>query len=408
MNRLFLQVKLENRRESRKATPFKIVYFKPSKSCCARLSILLLFLFGVLDYFVGIQIKLQEKDYFDTFKYPIFGNISIYIDELQKGLKPSVTPYMNHNYTFFISNSHTCDKTKEPNKLQLQEDQNKSSKLELAILVKSAVSNVEQRNVIRKTWGDEKQLKRLVTIHTVFLLGYPGDENAQNKLLEENSKFHDLVQGDFTDTYFNNTIKTLMGFQWASIFCEKSNYYLFVDDDYYISVKNLIYFLQNPSKYEEYAEKMNTKYEIPNKAPQASLEVLEHIPKIKSKDFYAGYVCNVPPVRDRSSKFFMGLEEYEYNLFPPFINAGAYVVSQKTMKTFFLASHFVKMFRFDDVYIGLLAKKCDIKPYHSKRFWRFREDRSIEDLNYTIASHEFHNPNELQDIWLQQKKYGNA
>ena len=336
MNRLLLQFKLDQKRESRKSMLFNIVYFKPSKSCCAKVSIFLLFLFYTLDYFLGIQIKLREKDYFDAFEYPIYGNVSIYIDELNKGLEPSVTRYMNHNYTFLISNARTCDEAKEHNKLKLQVDKNKSSKLELVILVKSAVSNVEQRNVIRKTWGDRKQLQRLVTIHTVFLLGYPGDENAQNKLLEENSKFHDLVQGDFTDTYFNNTIKTLMGFQWASIFCENSDYYLFVDDDYYISVKNLIYFLENPPKYEEYAEEMSTKYKIPNEATQASPEELEHIPKSKHKDFYAGYVCNVPPVRDRSSKFFMGIDEYEYNMFPPFINAGAYVVSQKTMKTFSL------------------------------------------------------------------------
>ena len=95
-------------------------------------------------------------------------------------------------------------------------------------------------------------------------------------------------------------------------------------------------------------------------------------------------------------------------MFPPFINAGAYVISNKTIRKLYLASHFVKMFRFDDVYLGILVKKCGITPFHSKRFWRFREDKSIEDLNFTIASHEFSNSKEMEDFWLQQVKFGNA
>ena len=78
------------------------------------------------------------------------------------------------------------------------------------------------------------------------------------------------------------------------------------------------------------------------------------------------------------------------------------------MRKLFLASKFVRIFRFDDVYLGILVKKCNIKPFHSKHFWRFREDWGIQDLNYTIASHEFYNTKELEDIWLQQVKFGNA
>ena len=128
----------------------------------------------------------------------------------------------------------------------------------------------------------------------------------------------------------------------------------------------------------------------------------------ESEHLYAGFVLFVPPDRHKSSKFFITFEEYEYNLFPPFINAGAYVISNKTMRKLYLASKFVKIFRYDDVYLGILVKKCNIKLFHSKRFWRFREDRRIEDLNYTIASHEFYNARELQNVWSQQLTLGNA
>ena len=126
------------------------------------------------------------------------------------------------------------------------------------------------------------------------------------------------------------------------------------------------------------------------------------------EQFYAGNVQFVPPIRDRFSKWFVSIEEYPYNLFPPFINAGAYVISIKTLRTLYIASQFVKPFRFDDVYLGILAKKCGINLHHCERFWRSRKDKNIDDLNYTIASHDFQDTKELENVWLRQKEHGHA
>ena len=123
---------------------------------------------------------------------------------------------------------------------------------------------------------------------------------------------------------------------------------------------------------------------------------------------YAGHVAFDPPVRDKFSKFFISLDEYKYNMFPPFINAGAYVMSNQAVRKFYLASYFVKRFRFDDVYLGIIAKKCYTKPYHSKYFVRFRDDSTIGRLNFTIASHEFGDTSELKVVWDKQKQFGNA
>jgi hypothetical protein len=35
------------------------------------------------------------------------------------------------------------------------------------------------------------------------------------------------------------------------------------------------------------------------------------------------------------------------------------------MKDFYYASYFVKRFRFDDVFLGLVAKKLGVEPFHS-------------------------------------------
>ena len=84
------------------------------------------------------------------------------------------------------------------------------------------------------------------------------------------------------------------------------------------------------------------------------------------------------------------------------------MISMKTLRTLYIASQFVKPFRFDDVYLGILAKKCGIDLYHCERFWRSRKDKTIDDLNYTIASHDFQDTKELENVWLRQKENGHA
>ena len=382
-----------------KAQFHKCVLGKASKLFYLKLLIGTILLFLILDYYFGISIKIKERDYYTEFDFPTFGDIKPLIRDIKQGEIPTSTTFLNHNYTFSITNQESCNSAKEHQKNTIMKRQN----IDVVIFVKSAVQNFNRRRAIRNTWGGKARLKD-VRIKTFFTLGTSHDVDIQKKVEEEDNKFRDLIQGDFTEAYFNNTIKTLMSFQWAYTFCDNSKFYFFVDDDYYVSIKNLLLFLKNPSKYEEYA--MIENHETRNAYKN---DIIRQTDLYNSeKDLYAGFVCFVPPVRDKSSKFFITFEEYQYNMFPPFINAGAYVISNKTMKKLFLASHFVKLFRFDDVYMGILVKKCGITPFHSKRFWRFREDRSIEDMNFTIASHEFHNTKELEDIWLQQVKFGNA
>jgi hypothetical protein len=54
------------------------------------------------------------------------------------------------------------------------------------------------------------------------------------------------------------------------------------------------------------------------------------------------------------SKWYLSLEEYPYHLLPPYVTAGAYVLSQPALKDFYYGSYFVKRFKFDDVFLGLV------------------------------------------------------
>jgi len=139
--------------------------------------------------------------------------------------------------------------------------------IRLIILVKSAGMNFKKRAAVRSTWGNPRRFSD-VSIKTIFLLGRVGNPRELTGALDgklrpmaytitaESSKYKDMVLGDFRDTYYNNTLKTLLGLRWLVEICPNFRFAYFVDDDMYVSVKNLLKFVRNPAEYPQYWEKL--------------------------------------------------------------------------------------------------------------------------------------------------------
>jgi len=267
----------------------------------------------------------------------------------------------------------------------------------LLIVVKSALENRHSREAIRKSWGFEGRFADVV-IRRVFVLGRCVDRtdvaDCQDTIDDEMSAHKDIVQADFVDSYYNNTIKTMIGFKWAVTYCTGAQFVLFVDDDYYISVKNLLKYLRNPLNSwptmdsNAIDEDMNTRFD---------------------GRLYSGYLFpQSSPLRHKTSKWFVTLEEYPYSLYPPYITAGAFVLSNTSLIDMYFASYYTKHFRFDDIYVGILAKKLQIIPKHNPNFYFWTLTYSVDVFNDVIASHGFGDPNKLMTAWSQQKSLGFA
>ena len=124
---------------------------------------------------------------------------------------------------------------------------------------------------------------------------------------------------------------------------------------------------------------------------------------------YAGYVAYNRPERAIFRKWHVSVDEYPYDRYPPFVMGGSYILSNKALKKFYYATFYVKPFRVDDVYLGMLAYKLEIDPYHNPQFWCCRKyPHNPQDYQYTVVSHEFSDPAELYNIWNQQREAGNA
>lgn len=128
-----------------------------------------------------------------------------------------------------------------------------------------------------------------------------------------------------------------------------------------------------------------------------------------------------------SSKWHLSLDEYPYNHFPRYLPAGAIVMSKQVVEDFYYASYYTKHFRFDDVFLGIMAYKMNIIPFSCSYFHVCHsedgkcpglviakrqvldgsiEDETSEDLSvieqmeHVIARHGV-SPEQLIDIWRE-------
>ena len=65
---------------------------------------------------------------------------------------------------------------------------------------------------------------------------------------EESNSYSDIVQADFSDTYLNLTLKSLVGLKWGAEFCSGAEYFMKTDDDMFINVPRLLEHLHAESK----------------------------------------------------------------------------------------------------------------------------------------------------------------
>ncbi|XP_015604862.1 beta-1,3-galactosyltransferase brn [Cephus cinctus] len=508
------------------------------KHVCASVALIM-----VLDFF-GAFTHLFEITYDEHFIYPFDGDVHNFVEQIRHNEKPDVSPIneYNYNYTFDVRNK--CSG-------------NEYQSLKIVFIVKSAIDHFDRRLAIRNSWGFEKRFFDVPT-RTVFLLGVrPDDEELQSKVQIEAAKYKDIVQADFVDSYYNNTIKTMMGFKWVVNYCSTSKFYMFADDDVYVSVKNVLRFIRNPTYYPDYfrdtrklgghkreikesdmlnisvplhltennqnntltiyrgqratvKEKIlmrrkpgwthHNKTKFPDEqeikatmdsastnvsesqtthwaSPKTKLEVFEKpnstilsrnkratakekiamrrkpgwtnhektkfpsptlqeserafgVPVYTSKSMtslskrtkrqvfdlelpedvrlFAGFVFVSSPHRHRSSKWYVSLKEYPYHLWPPYVTAGAYVLSKEALLDMYYTSLYTKHFRFDDIFLGLVAKKAEIEPFHCEEFHFYKKDYTKYNYKYVISSHGYGDPQELLDIWNEQKALGNA
>lgn len=114
--------------------------------------------------------------------------------------------------------------------------------LTLVICVTSSVGHRDRRDAIRDTWAQKIDLGAQ-SVSLVFLLGSTTDSQVQLAVDEEAESHGDILQEDFSDTYNNLTLKSIMALRWVVSDCGQAKYFMKTDDDIFLNTKLIVKFL---------------------------------------------------------------------------------------------------------------------------------------------------------------------
>ncbi|XP_066299687.1 beta-1,3-galactosyltransferase 1-like [Branchiostoma lanceolatum] len=253
---------------------------------------------------------------------------------------PIINP---HNFSFILNNPDKCG----------------DGDVLLLILVTTTVQGTIQRETIRRTWGNESNIPGVV-IKLVFAIGQTDDWAAQAALVEENSKFKDIIQEDFVDSYHNLTLKTVMCLKWAFQYCPKARFIMKADDDTFVNIFSITRHLIGLHKYH-------------------------------AKRYVTGWVyVDTKPIRDPTSqwnKWYVKYEDYPRDSYPKYPCGFAYIISNDITQLLYETSLTIKYLFLEDAFLGLCMEKLGFEPVHHGGFLPWYTHIDSCQFDWLMASH---------------------
>ncbi|XP_041819910.1 N-acetyllactosaminide beta-1,3-N-acetylglucosaminyltransferase 3-like [Chelmon rostratus] len=212
----------------------------------------------------------------------------------------------------------------------------KSADIFLLLVIKSSPANYDRREVLRKTWAEDR-LYNGVRIRRLFISGTTGsgfEKTRLNKLLELEQREHrDILQWDFSDTFYNLTLKQILFLEWMERNCPNVRFLLNGDDDVFANTDNMVEYLQGLKDNDG------------------------------SKHLFIGHLIqNVGPIRSSWSKYFIPVQVQESESYPPYCGGGGFLLSGYTALVIYKMSQSIPILPIDDVYMGMCLAKAGLRP----------------------------------------------
>lgn len=214
------------------------------------------------------------------------------------------------------------------------------------------------RESVRKTWGVFRMIDG-VEVMPIFIVGRVENMEIMRRIDVESEKYKDILAISDIDSYRNNTLKLFGAIDYAANpnQCSSPDFTFLVDDDYLVHIPNLVKFAKT---------------------------------KQKEELVYEGFVFDTSPFRLKIHKHSISLNEYPFSRYPPYVSAGAVFLTSETIARFRNSIRKLKMFPFDDVFTGILAKTVNVAATHNENFifWSRRVSQKEWD-DGVIAVHGY-------------------
>lgn len=266
----------------------------------------------------------------------------------------------------------------------------------LLLAIKTTELNFKSRQAIRQTWGQEgwvegQDSKRNggrgdgAYIRRVFLLGKDNPEelgmDLSEMLRKEAEHYGDILQWDFSETFFNLTLKDVLFWSWFSRYCDQTLFVFKGDDDVFVNTPKMITYLQEQMR-----------------KPQARGII---------NDFMVGDVIGrAVPDRVDKSKYFVP-DSFYNGMYSAYAGGGGVVYSGLLAKRLHTISQRVHLFPIDDVFVGMCMVRLNAHPIHNPAFLTFDfpgKEEKEKCVYHTILLVHKRSPNQIIDLWDDMKK----
>ncbi|XP_054648886.1 N-acetyllactosaminide beta-1,3-N-acetylglucosaminyltransferase 2-like [Dunckerocampus dactyliophorus] len=261
----------------------------------------------------------------------------------------------------------------------------------LLLAIKSTELNLQNRQAIRQTWGQvgwvgthRKNSHRRQEvggyIRRVFLIGKENPQgsgmDASELLQMEGQYYGDIVQWDFSDTFFNLSLKDVHFWSWFSSRCSQTRFVFKGDDDVFVNLPNMIAYLHEQLEKPHAEQTMN--------------------------EFMVGDVIGAAfPNRLCQSKYFVPDSFYK-GLYPTYAGGGGVVYSGQLAKRLHDVSRRVHLFPIDDVFVGMCMARLNASPIHHPAFLTFdfpKMEEAEPCAYHTILLVHKRSPTQLIELW---------
>ncbi|CAH8444553.1 unnamed protein product [Schistosoma turkestanicum] len=244
----------------------------------------------------------------------------------------------------------------------------------IIIFIKSTVHEFELRRSLRNTWANVQCYTRYtIRPHIYFTLGRENSSNwinatIQSKLLVEHEQYHDILQFNFIESYYNLTRKLIGSIEYYATFhCSNAKFVIFIDQDFIVNPANLAKFLLS-------------------------------ITKTQYSKLVAGYVIkNAKPFRALNSKWFISRQIYPFDSYPDYPLGGTMIFSRPVIITMNEQLRHMRLFPFDDVLIGIILEKLKIPIIHLENI--LPSNSMIDIRRPFITAHFKGNSHLLINVW---------
>jgi beta-1,3-galactosyltransferase 1 len=262
-----------------------------------------------------------------------------------------------------------------------------SSGGKVIIGVVSGAKNLEWRQSIRKTWASKGNTSGNKSVAVFFVVAGPWKD-----IEDEYHKYNDMIWIDMEESFRLISYKTSMFLQVVAIMTSELgvNYthVLKTDDDSYVAVNRLESFVQE-----------------------------------QPEMLYWGNckTYNSEPIRNPDSRYFISREEYPESQYPPYCTGAGILLARKTVECMANTMKNVQFLAMEDVFVGLLAERCDVRPVDSSWVRKYRVEGHVNmnrketagswltnaTMTKRYVQHQINNHDDMMahHAWIQEQEH---